>query len=290
MDMPVIQHWIVAVARAADLSRADELSVPSGSTMRGAWSVTAMHTGVTEAELAARVAAHYRLGVADLASADPHASRLIPGRVARKLQVVPLRYTDRWIWVASADPVAMEAEREISHVAGRNVHFEVAPPEALAKAVEGAYPEGAAPPHQLPPLERAARGGPHVLVVDDDRDTRLLLREALEGAGFRVAEAPDGPEALSLLGGDDPFDLMTLDLQMDRMHGLQVLKTVRGRLSLATLPVIVATGSDDPHVEMELFEAGADDFVVKPVDPPRFILRVNAVLRRRAPDWREGLV
>lgn len=290
MDMPVIQHWIVAVARAANLPRADELGIPSDSSMRGAWSVVAMHTGVTEAELAARVATHYRLGVADLGSSDPHASRLIPARVARKLQVVPLRYTDRWIWVASADPVAMEAEREISHVAGRNVHFEVAPPEALARAVEDTYPESGEMRHELPPLERVAKGGPHVLVVDDDRDTRILLREALEGAGFRVAEAPDGPEALAMLEGGDPFDLMTLDLQMDRMHGLQVLKMVRDRLSLATLPVIVATGSDDPQVEMELFEAGADDFVVKPVDPPRFILRVNAVLRRRAADWREGLV
>ena len=46
--------------------------------------------------------------------------------------------------------------------------------------------------------------------------------------------------------------------------------------------MIVATGADDPGVEMQLFEAGADDFVVKPVDPPRFLLRVQAVLRRRS--------
>ena len=119
--------------------------------------------------------------------------------------------------------------------------------------------------------------------MDDDADTRLLLRRALESAGFRVGEAADGPDALAILGGPTPYDLVTLDLQMPTMHGLQVLNVIRSRVALATLPVVVATGSDDPIVEMELFEAGADDFIVKPVDPPRFILRIQAVLRRRDP-------
>lgn len=283
METPVIQHWIVAVARAAGLPGSDRLDVPSDTPMPGAWSVTALAAATSEEGLAARVAAHYRLGVADLEAADVHARKLVPSRVARKHKVLPLRYTDRWLWVATADPVAMDAEREIAHVSGRGVHFEVAPPTTLHPAVERAYPDAGEPHHLIPPLERPARGGPHVLVVDDDEDTRLLLRRALEGVGFRVAEAPDGPEALELLEGDDPFDLVTLDLQMGRMHGLQVLNVIRSRVPLAHIPVVVATGSDDPIVEMELFEAGADDFVVKPVDPPRFILRVQAVLRRQAP-------
>jgi CheY-like chemotaxis protein len=177
----------------------------------------------------------------------------------------------------------MEAERELAHVSGRAVHFEVASPQALSQALQATYPSSGALRHELPPLERQAKGGPHVLVVDDDADTRLLLRRALESAGFRVAEAPDGPEALTLLESGDPFDLVTLDLQMGQMHGLQVLNVIRSRMATADLAVVVATGSDDPVVEMELFEAGADDFIVKPVDPPRFILRVQAVLRRRDP-------
>lgn len=283
MDIPVIQHWIVAVARAASLTGADRLDVSSDTPMAGAWSVTAMAAGTTEGALAALVGGHYRLGVADLSAAHVHARKLVPAKVARKHKVLPLRYTDRWLWVATADPVAMEAEREIAQVSGRNVHFEVAPPVSLYPAVDAAYPEAGELRHELPPLERAARGGPHILVVDDDADTRLLLRRALEGAGFRVAEAPDGPEALEMLQGDDPFDLVTLDLQMGQMHGLQVLNVMRSRVAMAHIPVVVATGSDDPIVEMELFEAGADDFVVKPVDPPRFILRIQAVLRRQAP-------
>ena len=283
MENPAIQHWIVAVARAAGLPGTEHLDVASDTPMAGAWSLTALRAGLSEDALAARVATHYRLAVADLVTADPHARNLLPARVAKKHQALPLRYTERWLWVASADPVAMEAEREIAHVSGRNVHFEVAPPGAVAKAVEAAYPESGQLRHELPPLAREAKGGPHVLVVDDDADTRLLLRRALESAGFRVAEAPDGPEALALLQGKDPFDLVTLDLHMPTMHGLQVLNVIRSRVALAALPVVVATGSDDPTVEMELFEAGADDFIVKPVDPPRFILRVQAVLRRRDP-------
>jgi DNA-binding response OmpR family regulator len=89
---------------------------------------------------------------------------------------------------------------------------------------------------------------------------------------------------------EDPFDLVTLDLMMDRMHGLEVLRRIRGRMATASLPVIVATGSDDPAVALEIFDAGADDFVVKPVDPRRFILRVRAVLRRREHGFLQGFV
>jgi len=281
VETPVIQHWIVSVARAAKLSDADRLDVPSDTEVGGAWDLVAMHTGVSVDDLAARVAAHYRLGVADLDVVDPHASRLLPARVARKLHVIPLRYSDRTLVVATADPVSMEAEREISHVAGRSVHFEVAPPGALATAVERMYPADGTLAHELPPLQAEARGGPLILVVDDEADMRQLLRSVLEDRGFRVAEADDGRQALELLAGDETFSLVTLDLKMKAMHGLEVLKHIRSHVRTATLPVVVATGSDDPAVEMELFEAGADDFIVKPVDPPRFMLRIQAVLRRR---------
>lgn len=240
-----------------------------------------MHTGVSSDDLAARVATHYRLEVAELAGTDPQAWKLIPARVARKLQVVPLAYSDRSLTVATSEPVSMEAEREISHVSGRNVHFHIAPPEALAAAVSETYPDQGELRHELPPLSLEAKGGPRVLVVDDDPDTRLLLRTALDDHGFRVTEAPDGPEALELLKEGDPFALVTLDLQMEKMHGLEVLKSIRSNTTTAIIPVVVATASDDPVVELQLFEAGADDFIVKPVDPPRFLLRVQAVLRRR---------
>jgi len=280
---PTIQHWLISVVRAAGLEGAEELDVASDTDPGAAWDLVAMKLGLAEEDLAARVAAHYRLETADLDAADPMAFKLVPGSVARKLQVVPLRYSNRQLIVATADPVSMEAEREISHIAGRAVHFEVAPPGPLRDAVEATYPRAEELRHEIPPLPAEARGGLHVLVVDDDPGTRRLLRTVLEDGGFRVDEAEDGPEALDMLAGDDPFHLVTLDLQMEQMHGLEVLKRIRSRVHTAALPVVVATGSDDPSVEMELFEAGADDFIVKPVDPPRFLLRLQAVLRRRDP-------
>lgn len=279
LDTPVIRHWIAEVAKSAKLPEASTLEVPSDTEVGAAWDLVALRASLTDEALARHVARHFGLALADLTTADPHARRLLPGRVARKLQVLPLRYSDRNLWVATSDPVSMDAEREIAHVAGRNVHFEIAPPRQLAPVVLAAYPPE--PHHEIPPLPAEALGGPRVLVVDDDPDTRMLLRTVLEKKGFRVAEAADGASALAQLSGGEPFDLMTLDLHMRGMQGLDVLRQVRARRATATLPVVVATGADDPSVEMQLFEAGADDFVVKPVDPPRFLLRVQAVLRRR---------
>ena len=279
---PVIQHWLVPVAQAANLPGIEELSIDSETELAGAWDLVGMATGTSQEELAERVAAHYRLEVADLSTADPHAHRLIPGVVARKRNVVPLRYTDRSLVVATADPVSMEAESELHRISSRTVHFEVATPASLTAAVRDIYPEEEGLRHEVPLLTHEAKGAPRILVVDDDASMRLLLSTMLSENGFRVAEATDGPEALDMLRGDDPFDLVTLDLRMKEMHGLEVLQQIRSRLPTADLPVIVATGSGDPAVEMQLFEAGADDFVVKPVDPPRFLLRIRAVLRRRS--------
>lgn len=282
MDV-VIQHWLVAVARHAGLEGADELDVPSDTAAGAAWDLVTMRLGTSPEELAERVAEHYGLPVADLEAVEPHAYRLLPARVARRWTVLPLTYTDRQLLVATADPVSLEAERTVGAVSGRTVHFAVAPPSHLEPAVEATYPDSE-PVHTLPPLDLEARGGPRILVVDDDADMRLLLRSALEDEGFRVAEATDGAAALEILHrpeDGDPVHLVTLDLAMPGVDGLSTLERIREAPGTRDLPVIVATGMDDPEVEMQLFEAGADDYVVKPVDPPRFLMRVKAVLRRR---------
>jgi len=279
---PLIQHWIVSVSRAAGLEGADGLEIPSDAPVDAAWRRTARHTGVEADELAERVAAHYRLPVADLGKVEAHARRLLPAPIARKLNVLPLRCTDRSVSVATADPVGLYAEREISQITGRSVHFEVAPPRRLAEAIAAAY-AGEPEPLQKPPAAAPQReGGARILVVDDDADSRALLRRVLEDSGYRVEEAPDGPEALDVLDRRGPFDLITLDLRMEKMQGIDVLRRLRSNLSTAGVPVVVATAVEDPALAMELIEAGADDFVVKPVDPPRFVLRVQAVLRRRS--------
>jgi CheY-like chemotaxis protein/Tfp pilus assembly pilus retraction ATPase PilT len=128
--------------------------------------------------------------------------------------------------------------------------------------------------------ETADSVGP-VLVVDDEEQDRLVVTSVLRGMGFEVIEAPDGATAKSMLeSGDEAFSFVVTDLYMGGVDGLELLRAVRQSLSTQSLPVIVLTSSANPRDEMELLEAGADDFLLKPVVADRLEARVRAVLRR----------
>jgi CheY-like chemotaxis protein len=281
----VIQHWLVSVVRAAGLPGSDALSVDSQTDTAEAWNRVAKVAGAPE-KLANVVAKHFRLPVADLARANLHARLLVPALVARRLNVLPLSYSDRLLTVATADPVSLDSERELAHVSGRSVQNEVAPPQRIQQAIAAAYPELAAAETEVSKQQKGKR---HILVVEDDPQTRLLIRTALQKSGYRVTEVADGKSAIARLGAEDGnFDLASLDLQLPDMNGFQVLQTLRDQLRTAMLPVIIATGTDDPKVQKQLFDAGADDFIVKPVDPARYVKRVEAVLHRRNPSLGAG--
>jgi type IV pilus assembly protein PilB len=121
---------------------------------------------------------------------------------------------------------------------------------------------------------------PHILIVDDDPEDRLLVRTMLRKHGYRVSEAEDGDEALDLIAKHGSFSLVVLDLEMPRVDGRVVLQRLRASVSTAGLPVVVLTGSTNPEDEYQLMENGADDYLRKPIDPPRFMARVKAALRR----------
>jgi type II secretory ATPase GspE/PulE/Tfp pilus assembly ATPase PilB-like protein/ActR/RegA family two-component response regulator len=151
----------------------------------------------------------------------------------------------------------------------------VAPPAPPAPPVA---PVVAASAHG--PDEGEAIEAPHILVVDDDGANRMIARGLLEKQGYRVTEASDGSEALVLLARGEHFSLMVLDLDMPMLGGREVLTAVRRSVTTAGLPVVVLTGTRDPESEIELMENGADDYIRKPIDPPRFLTRVKATLRR----------
>ena len=267
------------MARVARLDPAGALAIPPSTPADRAWAEVMAATGVDAERLAQHVADYHELEVADLEAVPPHAHRLLPSWIVHELGVLPLRATDATLVVATDDPDDTDVLEQLKRVSGRTPIFEVAPPAALARAMDDAYPgEGAGKSSErTEPEERALR----VLVVDDDEDTRLLLRTILEGRGFVVDEAVNGAQALDMLEGSGGYDLMTLDLYMEAVHGLDVLRHVRTHLSTASMSVLVTTASDDPAIQMKVLDAGADDYIVKPVDPPRFLLRVQAVLRRR---------
>ena len=130
------------------------------------------------------------------------------------------------------------------------------------------------------PPAPALESQPHILLVDDDVVNRTVARAVLEKNGYRVSEVGDGVAALERLDGPPEFNLMILDLDMPRLGGMEVLARVRKTVATAGLPVIVLTGSATQDAEIEAMESGADDYVRKPLDPPRFMARVKGALRR----------
>lgn len=139
---------------------------------------------------------------------------------------------------------------------------------------------------------------PKILVVDDDRATRHLLRRVLASAGFAVRCAKDGAEALALLRARR-FDLMLLDVWMPRMTGLDLLARLKQR---KTRPrVIVMTSDDAPQTVLRAVREQAFEYVNKPVDAPALLALVRDTLKaKRAaapieivsarPNWVELLV
>lgn len=271
---------MVAIAEAAEIAGAPTLDGASVAQMEKAWNLVQRAAEMTLEELLEAVAAEADITLADLDRADPRAGILVPSEVAHRRNVLPLSCTEREVQVATANPLSQEAKRELARLTSRSVRFLLAPPEDLHEAVTRAYGEADATLESVA-TDTEPPTGPHVLVVDDEAGQRELFRSILEGEGYRVSVAKDGPNAIEALRSDGSVDLLTLDYWMDKMNGLRVLQRIRSDPELRDVPVIMITGTDDRRIEMSLFEAGADDFIAKPVDAPLFVLRVQAVLRRR---------
>jgi EAL domain-containing protein (putative c-di-GMP-specific phosphodiesterase class I)/DNA-binding response OmpR family regulator len=120
-----------------------------------------------------------------------------------------------------------------------------------------------------------------VLVVDDQDDLRRLLVLALRRHDFEVVEAGTGEAAMDILQ-TQPVDVLVLDMGLPGMSGTAVVEALRLRAETATLPVLLMTGSGTDRSVIEGLEAGADDFLAKPVRLDELVARVRAHLRSRA--------
>ncbi len=119
---------------------------------------------------------------------------------------------------------------------------------------------------------------PLVLVVDDDMTMRILARETLEQAGFRVEEAEDGAAAVSALEALRP-DVILLDVMMPILNGFDACAALRKLEGGEDVPVLMMTGLDDADSISRVYEVGATDFITKPVTWDLLTHRVNYVLR-----------
>jgi two-component system, OmpR family, alkaline phosphatase synthesis response regulator PhoP len=128
------------------------------------------------------------------------------------------------------------------------------------------------------------QSSPHIrtkiLVVDDDENLRRLVAAYLESEGYEVTQAVDGPSALAAVETAEP-QLVVLDLMLPGASGLDVARRIRATRATPVL-MLTARGSEDDMLQG--FEAGADDYLVKPFSPKVLVARVRAVLRRSGAD------
>lgn len=127
---------------------------------------------------------------------------------------------------------------------------------------------------------QAEPGKRRLLIVDDVRENREILRRRFERHGFEAAEAGGGVEALALLERQS-FDLVLLDMMMPDLSGLDVLTRIRATHSPGALPVIMVTARSQSEDVVEALQCGANDYITKPVDFSIALARVTTQLERK---------
>ncbi|GGS47258.1 DNA-binding response regulator [Planobispora rosea] len=127
---------------------------------------------------------------------------------------------------------------------------------------------------------------PNLLLVEDDPAIRTSLTRGLRDRGHAVSSAPAALDGLRLAVEERP-DLIVLDLGLPDMDGLDLLRMLR---AVSRVPVIVATARDGEAEMVELLDAGADDYVVKPFSAAQIDARIRAVLRRSGESRTDGSV
>ncbi|MFZ9805137.1 MAG: response regulator [Ilumatobacteraceae bacterium] len=115
-----------------------------------------------------------------------------------------------------------------------------------------------------------------LLLVEDDPSIRAALGLALEDEGYEVLQSPNGRAGLAMLDQDNP-DLVLLDLRLPDISGFDVCREMRQR---SNVPIIIVTAQTDTHDLVAGLEAGADDYVTKPVNSKELAARIRAALRR----------
>ena len=117
----------------------------------------------------------------------------------------------------------------------------------------------------------------NILVIDDEKHTRLLLKAILEDAGYTVLTAENGNEALALLEHQH-VDLAIVDIMMPQMDGYTFTQTLRDNQN--NMPILIISAKHSPEDKRRGFIVGTDDYMTKPIDEEEMLLRIKALLRR----------
>ncbi len=127
-----------------------------------------------------------------------------------------------------------------------------------------------------PGCGQAGAGVARILIVDDDKAIRDVVRFALAKAGFETIEAADGPEALALFASAAP-DLIVLDITLPGEDGTEICRRIRRESSV---PILFLSARDEEFDRVLGLELGGDDYLTKPFSPRELVARIKAVLRR----------
>ena len=116
-----------------------------------------------------------------------------------------------------------------------------------------------------------------ILVVDDDKNTRLLFKAILESENYTVFVASNGAEAMEIMDKNH-VDLVVLDIMMPKMDGYEFTKVLREADN--NLPILMVSAKQLPQDKKKGFLVGTDDYMAKPIDEEEMVLRIKALLRR----------
>ena len=209
-----------------------------------------------------------RLAIIEIMPVDDKVARVIgAGGLTDELIAVARPAGMKTLWESGLDRIwqGLTSLDEVVRVLGERV-------------IEEAPAQPSAPTASRVLVAAETPGKTRVLVADDDRQMRRLVRMILERDGHEVTEAADGLDALDAIESGQ-CDLMILDLDMPRLDGIGVLEELRARVMTSSLPVIVLTARSG-EAESQVLDLGAQDFLTKPVQPASLQARVRAVLRR----------
>jgi len=124
----------------------------------------------------------------------------------------------------------------------------------------------------------SAEAGKRILIVDDNPDNVEIINARLASRGFDVRTATDGQEALDAVDAEPPH-LILLDVMMPRMDGYEVSRRIKNNEALPYIPIILVTARDSTADKVEGLDAGADDYITKPINFPELEARVRSMLR-----------
>lgn len=118
-----------------------------------------------------------------------------------------------------------------------------------------------------------------VLVVDDDKTTRKMISLILNSKGYEVVTAENGIEALQKLGIED-INLILTDMNMPYMDGIELVKQIRSSQERSNIPIVMITTEADEEEKIKAFEAGVDDYLVKPTTSEEISQSIKKILKK----------